>query len=111
MLPPETDHLWGHLRRQPSLRGFVLIGGTALALRLRHRVSEDLDFIHPGPLLPRGQLDQLAREAAGLGFRFERNDEGYEHLLEKPPSLDEMRLFFQQQRDRLETKLAEEGAK
>lgn len=233
MLLPETASLWNHLRGQPSLHGFVLIGGTALALHLRHRVSEDLDFIHPGPRLPREQIAQLAREGTRCGFCFERNDnplavdefalagndlndfqqdflvnattkvsffapepeilrivatdpqaplrvatldelfktkclvtarrsktrdwldlflllrdhgfnlldyraafftagiggqyesgllrlcrgipqrndEGYEHLLAKPPSLDEMRLFFQEQRDWMEIKLAGEAAK
>ena len=60
---------------------------------------------------------------AGLGDQYEsglqrmcrgipqRNDEGYEHLLSSPPSLDQMRAFFQQKRDWLESKLAEEAAK
>jgi predicted nucleotidyltransferase component of viral defense system len=27
------------------MRGFVLVGGTALTMHLGHRVSEDLDFM------------------------------------------------------------------
>ncbi|MCW5557579.1 MAG: nucleotidyl transferase AbiEii/AbiGii toxin family protein, partial [Verrucomicrobiae bacterium] len=68
MLPPETERIWQFLRDQPFLRGFVLIGGTALALRLAHRISEDLDLIHPGPRLPRGSLALLTSEAERQGF-------------------------------------------
>lgn len=35
----------------PLLRDFYLAGGTALALQVRHRVSEDLDFFSMRPLL------------------------------------------------------------
>jgi predicted nucleotidyltransferase component of viral defense system len=31
----------------PSFKGFYLAGGTALALQLGHRVSQDLDFFSP----------------------------------------------------------------
>jgi hypothetical protein len=47
VLPPETDRIWTFLKEQPSLSGFVLIGGTALALQIAHRRSEDLDLAYP----------------------------------------------------------------
>jgi hypothetical protein len=49
MLPPNQIELWsmlGPLRGQ----GFVLYGGTAIALRLGHRVSVDFDFFSHRPL-------------------------------------------------------------
>jgi len=44
--------------RSPLLRDFYLAGGTALALQVRHRVSEDLDFFSVRPLLrlPAGRV-------------------------------------------------------
>lgn len=42
ILPPPQRALWPELTGVP--RGFVLYGGTALALRLGHRASEDFDF-------------------------------------------------------------------
>lgn len=42
ILPPAQRRLWDELRHTP--RHFVLYGGTALALRLAHRSSEDFDF-------------------------------------------------------------------
>lgn len=40
--PPSQRSLWPELSEVPS--GFVLYGGTALTLRLGHRVSEDFDL-------------------------------------------------------------------
>ena len=42
ILPPAQRRLWEELKQTP--REFVLYGGTALALRLGHRHSEDFDF-------------------------------------------------------------------
>jgi hypothetical protein len=42
ILPSSQRALWKELKATP--KHFVLYGGTALALRLGHRVSEDLDF-------------------------------------------------------------------
>src|SRR5262245_42255854 len=41
-LPAPQRKLWGELEAVPG--GFVLYGGTGLALRLGHRTSEDFDF-------------------------------------------------------------------
>lgn len=42
--------LWDELGATPS--GFVLYGGTAIALRLGHRQSEDFDFFSNEPFAP-----------------------------------------------------------
>lgn len=52
VLPPAQRRLWTELRATP--RGFVLYGGTAIALRLGHRHSEDFDFFSNGPFSPQG---------------------------------------------------------
>ena len=49
MLPPEQQKLWPELRPAAKL-GFVLYGGTAIALRLGHRPSVDFDFFSERPL-------------------------------------------------------------
>ena len=75
MLPPETEQVWHFLKQQPALAGFVLLGVSALALRIGHRLSEDLDLaggkvphdlvqpVRPGQLPPDpgGQLPQELR--------------------------------------------------
>nr|WP_302181251.1 nucleotidyl transferase AbiEii/AbiGii toxin family protein [Paraburkholderia sp. NMBU_R16] len=56
------------------MRGFVLIGGTALTLRIGHRVSEDLDLAYAaGGHLPRNKLDVLARSMRDRGIKFALN--------------------------------------
>src|SRR6266853_6374264 len=53
-LPPAQRRLWEELAGVP--RGFVLYGGTALALRFEHRSSEDFDFFANHPFVP-GKLE------------------------------------------------------
>ena len=49
MLPPAQAALWPALAPAAGL-GFALYGGTAIALRLGHRISEDFDLFAAGPL-------------------------------------------------------------
>lgn len=56
VLPPAQQRLWPALAEVPS--HFVLYGGTALALRLGHRQSEDFDFFSAVPFQP----EQLRRQ-------------------------------------------------
>ena len=50
ILPAAQKQLWGELEHTPP--EFVLYGGTALALRLAHRHSEDFDFFANNPFDP-----------------------------------------------------------
>lgn len=50
ILPPAQRRLWDELGATPP--GFVLYGGTAIALRLGHRHSEDFDFFSLEPFGP-----------------------------------------------------------
>lgn len=49
LLPDPQKRLWPELRPASEL-GFVLYGGTAIALRLGHRPSVDFDFFSDRPL-------------------------------------------------------------
>jgi len=49
ILPDSQRTLWPSLAPLQQLR-FVLYGGTAIALRLGHRVSVDFDFFSSQPL-------------------------------------------------------------
>ncbi|MBK5960110.1 hypothetical protein CCR97_18140 [Rhodoplanes elegans] len=49
VLPPAQRRLWPSLAPAPGL-GFVLYGGTAVALYLGHRTSVDFDFFRAEPL-------------------------------------------------------------
>jgi hypothetical protein len=50
ILPEPQRRLWVELRDTP--KKFVLYGGTAVALRLGHRQSEDFDFFSSQPFKP-----------------------------------------------------------
>jgi Nucleotidyl transferase AbiEii toxin, Type IV TA system len=60
-LPASQRRLWTELSAVPA--GFVLYGGTALALRLGHRASEDFDFFSSQDFNP----DALERQVTFLG--------------------------------------------
>jgi len=75
MLRPETERLWNFLHEQPALAEFILVGGSALALHLKHRLSEDLDFIFPAARLPRARIQALRHAAAAAGHDFRPDDD------------------------------------
>lgn len=60
ILPAEQKYLWPKLRPAADM-GFVLYGGTAIALRLGHRLSIDFDFFSE---------KQLDRHALNAVFPF-----------------------------------------
>lgn len=60
MLPTAQYRLWSELAASASL-GFILYGGTAVALRLGHRSSADFDFFSER---------SLDREAIRVAFPF-----------------------------------------
>lgn len=75
MLKAETERVWRVLESRPGLGDFVLVGGTALTLHLRHRVSEDLDIAFPEARLPRLRLDGLRRGLEDAGVAMVPNDD------------------------------------
>jgi hypothetical protein len=75
MLRPETEKLFKFLSHQPGMGGFVLIGGSALSLRIHHRLSEDLDLAYQDLQLPRRRLAALFRTLEGANFHLRRADD------------------------------------
>lgn len=51
-IPKETSELVDQFAKLTFIKNFTLVGGTALALQLGHRQSEDLDFIFDGEKIP-----------------------------------------------------------
>jgi predicted nucleotidyltransferase component of viral defense system len=63
---------------------FYLAGGTALALRIGHRISLDLDLFTKNPLNQRARIEIKSRLAEHKGFRVLAEEEGTLHfILEK----------------------------
>lgn len=57
VLPPAQRDLWPKLADLPD--HFVLYGGTAVALRCGHRISEDFDFFSAQPFLAEDLVAEL----------------------------------------------------
>jgi Nucleotidyl transferase AbiEii toxin, Type IV TA system len=57
ILPGPQRQLWAELKDTP--KAFVLYGGTALALRLGHRQSEDFDFFSNRSFRPASLRDNI----------------------------------------------------
>ena len=79
LLPENTKKLWATICSKPVARdfsGFILVGGTALSLRIGHRISEDLDFVwaHSHPAT---HYDTLPRQAIDKAMYHLRNDFGF----------------------------------
>ncbi len=74
MLQKSTAKLWQTLSSKPELAGFVLIGGSALALHIRHRISEDLDFAWPYGRMPWESLKKLIEAEPDLDFVLDQNE-------------------------------------
>lgn len=58
ILRPDAVRLLDVLGASTELQGLTLIGGTALALQIGHRISLDFDFAVFGGELPGGRIEQ-----------------------------------------------------
>jgi len=72
ILPKPRRDLWPALRAVTE-RGFVLYGGTAIALQFGHRTSVDFDFFTDLPFDPLELAASLSFLAAGLIVQSEPN--------------------------------------
>ncbi len=70
-MPEATQKNFSRLKDDPRLAGFTLVGGTALALQIGHRISEDLDFNIFGQKLPIKAIDGLLDDLAAGGAAIE----------------------------------------
>lgn len=68
-LPPVTQAVFNRLAADHLTEGFLLIGGTALALHIAHRLSNDLDFVfcERHGKLPTARIDALIRSLREQG--------------------------------------------
>lgn len=71
ILPPSQRRLWPELATLPP--GFVLYGGTAVALHLGHRESVDFDLFTAAEIDPRRLLDDLSILSGAVVTQMEPN--------------------------------------
>ena len=70
-LQQQTQAVFAALAASEHARGFLLIGGTALALHIAHRQSNDLDFVfyEANGKLPTARIDKLIWQLRGDGHK------------------------------------------
>ena len=70
-LPPSTQAVFSRMAASELTQGFLLIGGTALALHIAHRFSNDLDFIfcERNGKLPTARIDALIKSLREQGCK------------------------------------------
>jgi predicted nucleotidyltransferase component of viral defense system len=70
-LLPETQAVFNAMAGSELTEGFLLIGGTAMALHIAHRLSSDLDFVfcQPDGKLPTGRIDSLIMQLRNQGHK------------------------------------------
>ncbi len=71
LMPKATQKNFASLKEDPRLAGFTLVGGTALALQIGHRMSEDLDFNIFDQVLPSKDIDAVLNDLAASGVKIE----------------------------------------
>ena len=62
-MPKQTQLVFEKLMKANFIKNYTLIGGTALTLQIKHRISEDLDFIYDGESL---NINKIKRNIAKL---------------------------------------------
>ena len=70
-MPEATRKNFTRLKNDTRLADFTLVGGTALAVQIGHRISEDLDFNIFGKKLPIRAIDGLLDELTASGSTVE----------------------------------------
>ncbi len=68
-LTEDALHLFDVLASSPELQGLTLIGGTALALQINHRISLDFDFASFEEKIPIRKIDPLVNQLKADGHR------------------------------------------
>jgi hypothetical protein len=88
-MPDNTSEVFQLLKQQAFISNFVMVGETALAIQIKHRLSEDLDFIFDGEEL---NINQIKRNINKLfpNHRIIRQD----HKLQMDILVNEVKVTF-----------------
>jgi len=70
-MPERTRRVFEVLAKEPLMKGFVLIGGTALSIQIGHRLSEDLDFWLPEKAMSKDRVDSILIKSSQHGIPHE----------------------------------------
>jgi predicted nucleotidyltransferase component of viral defense system len=79
-LPGQTQKVFEELAERQFINKYSLVGGTALSLHLKHRLSEDLDFIYDEEKLA---INEIKRNIAKVfpEHRIIRQDDPWQNII------------------------------
>ena len=76
-LPSGTSLLLNQLAKEKFMNRFTLVGGTALAMQMNHRQSEDLDFVFDGEKIDAISIKRFISRLFPQ-FRITREEAGFQ---------------------------------
>lgn len=76
-MPKDTESVFLKLANTNFIKNYTLVGGTALSLQIKHRLSEDLDFIFDGEKI---NITTIKRNISKLfpNYRIIKQDYNYQ---------------------------------
>ena len=94
-LAPKTRPVFEALARMPALDNWVLVRGTAMALQLGHRSSEDLDLWLPAQAISIHATDELMRSLQRAGHQVAFATPAHQTTQFRINSGDDLRRYVQ----------------
>jgi len=76
-MPKQTKEVFDTLARYKFINEFTLVGGTALSIQIKHRQSEDLDFIFDGEYINKTKIKRNINSIF-QNFKIIKEDENFQ---------------------------------
>lgn len=76
-MPPDTAEIFNKISQNKFISDYTLVGGTALSIQIKHRQSEDLDFIFDSDEI---EINKIKRNIARLfpDYKIIKQDGAYQ---------------------------------
>ncbi|MCL4428415.1 MAG: nucleotidyl transferase AbiEii/AbiGii toxin family protein [Deltaproteobacteria bacterium] len=69
--PEGTERVLDSLSKEPLIKDYVFVGGSALSYYLNHRLSEDIDLFNTSPVLENESVNNIVNNMAKKGYYIE----------------------------------------
>ncbi len=76
-IPAKTKEIFDTLSKTPFINKFTLVGGTALSIQIKHRISQDLDFVYDGETINKINIKRNIKKLFPE-YRIIKEDENYQ---------------------------------
>ena len=66
-----TERVLDSLSKEPLIKNYVFVGGSALSYHIKHRLSEDIDLFSPSSALNNEEVNNIINNMAKIGYYVE----------------------------------------